>query len=192
MEIKLLTINEMPQALQIARGVFDYCLRKSIPDPENIAGFEAYANEENVRSLMEQGRLLLWAAYEMGHMVAMSGMQSEGHITMLYVLPVYQRRGCGRQLLLAMRKHARSQYGLPVVTVTAMPAWTASYFQRQRFTALDPMQVTMAPYVYMQAKSIYEISYEKKQVPAGAFIGTAVGGLAASMFVAFLFMATYF
>lgn len=191
MEIKLLTMDEMPQALQIACGVFDYCLRNSIPDPENIAGFEAYANEENVRSLMEQGRLLLWGAYEMGQMVAMSGMQSEGHITMLYVLPVYQRHGYGKELLLSMRRYAGSRYGLKVVTVTAMPAWTASYFRRRRFTAMDPAQMTMAPYVYMQAKSIHEIRYETKRIPAPAVLGTALGGVGVCLVVAFLFMAAY-
>lgn len=191
MEIKQLTMNEMPQALQIARGVFDYCLRNSIPYPGNIAGFEAYANEGNVRSLMEQGRLLLWGAYEMGQMVAMSGMQSEGHITMLYVLPVYQRHGYGRELLLAMRRYAGSEYNLPTVTLTAMPAWTASYFQRRRFSPMDPAQMTMAPYVYMQAKSIREIRYETKHIPLPAMLGTVLGGAGVCLVVAFLFMAMY-
>lgn len=158
--------------------------------PQNIASFEQYANAENVRQLMEQGRLTLWGAFEMGHMVAMSGMQSEGHITMLYVLPVYQRHEYGKELLLAMRKYAKSRYDLPNVTVTAMPAWTAAYFRRQKFIDMNPVQDSMVPYVYLQAKSIQEISYEKKEIPAGAFIGTTVGGLAVCMLVAFIYMLT--
>lgn len=190
MEIKLLTIDEIPQALKIATGVFDYCLRNSMQFPQNIASFEQYANAENVRQLMEQGRLTLWGAFEVGHMVAMSGMQSEGHITMLYVLPVYQRHEYGKELLLTMRKYAKSRYDLPNVTVTAMPAWTAAYFRRQKFTDMSPVQDSMVPYVYLQAKSIQEISYEKKEIPACAFIGTTVGGLAVCMLVAFIYMLT--
>ena len=45
-------------------------------------------------------------------MIAMSGMQKEGHITMLYVLPVFQRRGCGRCLLEEMKAYAANQYQL--------------------------------------------------------------------------------
>lgn len=190
MEIRLLTIEEMPQALKIATGVFDYCLRNNMQDAQSIASFEQYANEANVRQLMEQGRLTIWGAFEMGHMVAMSGMQSEGHITMLYVLPVYQRHGYGKELLLAMRKYAKSRYELPMVTVTAMPAWTAAYFRRWKFADMNPMQNGMVPYVYLQAKSIQEVSYEIKQIPAGAFIGVTVGGLALCALVAFGYMLT--
>lgn len=191
MEIKLLTTDEMPQTVQLARGVFDYCLRKSVQYPDIIASFESYVNEENVRQLMEQGRLALWGAFEQGHLVAMSGMQSEGHITMLYVLPVYQRRGYGKQLLLAMKQYARDRYDLAAVTVTALPAWTAAYFQHRKFTAIEPMQMNGAPFVYMQAKSIREVRYEKKPIPTGALLGTVLGGIGACLFVAVLFMATY-
>ncbi len=191
MEIRILTIEEMPQALQIARGVFDYCLRKSVPYGDSVAAFETYVKEEPVRRRMEEGSLVLWGAFEQGYLVAMSGMQREGHITMLYVLPVYQRRGCGRELLLAMRKYAWSRYSLPAVTGAGVPAWTSSYFGRRKFTAMNPMQANGAPFVYMKAKSVREISYEKKPIPAGVFLATVLGGTAACTAVAFLFMATY-
>lgn len=191
MEIKLLTLNEMPQAVQLARGVFDYCLRKSVQYPESITAFESYVNETHVRTLMEEGRLMLWGAFEQGYLVAMSGMQSEGHITMLYVLPVYQRRGYGKQLLLAMRTYAWDRYELGTVTLTALPAWTASYFQHRRFTAIQPMQMNAAPFVYMQAKSIRQVRYEKKPVSVGALLGTVLGGVGVCLVAAVLFMATY-
>ena len=31
----------------------------------------------------------MWGIFEQGHMIAMSGMQKEGHITMLYVCLLY-------------------------------------------------------------------------------------------------------
>lgn len=190
MEIKQLTLAEMPQAVKLARGVFDFCLRKSMISQECIQQFDTYTNETNIRMMMGNGCLTLWGVYEVGQLVAMSGMQREGHITMLYVLPVYQRRGYGKELLLTMRKYAGSQYQLPSVTVMAMPAWTASYFQRRKFVLMNPVQVNLAPYVYLQAKSIREVSYEIKKLPAGAVLGTVLGGVGVCMAAAVLYMAS--
>ena len=36
MEIKILTDEELPEALGLARGVFDYCRRNTIPNPKMV------------------------------------------------------------------------------------------------------------------------------------------------------------
>ena len=190
MEIRILQENEMPQALRIARGVFDFCLRKSISDGQLVNGFMEYASEENFRRMMQEGALTLWGAFEEGQMVAMSGMQREGHIIMLYVLPVFQRRGCGKELLLAMRKYAESKYQLSYVTLNAMPAWTTSYFAKRKFKQMSMLQ-GMCPYISMRAKTIHEVSYETKSVSSGWIIGTSLGGLAVCAAVAIGFMICY-
>ena len=134
MEIKILQTEEVPKAVQLARGVFEYCLRNTINEAQLIESFYTYVREENIRQLMETQKLTIWAAYdEQNNMVAVSGMQSEGHITLLYVMPYYQRRGYGKKLLLTMREYAREKLELAQVTVNAMPAWTASYFAKSKF-----------------------------------------------------------
>ena len=188
MEAKILTMEEMPEAVQVARGVFQYCLQRTVQDSRYITFFEQYANPENVGNLMQQGRLTLWGIYEQGHLIAMSGMQSEGHITMLYVLPIFQRRGYGSQLLETMRTYARVRYGLENVTVNAMPAWTAAYFQRKKFSPVNPAQLNGAPFVSLQAKSIRQVSYEKKTIPAGWILGLSLGTLGLCFFIAVLFL----
>lgn len=190
MEIRILQKHEIPQALQIARGVFDYCLGNSIPNPQMAAGFMDYTKQESIFRMVEDKVLVIWGAFEQGQMIGMSGMQREGHITMLYVLPVFQRRGCGNELLLAMRKYARNQYHLANVTLNAMPAWTASYFAKRKFTQIG-MMPGICPYVSMQAKTIEEVSYEKKPVSTRWILGTSLGGLAICAAVAVGFMICY-
>ena len=114
-------------------------------------------------------------------------MQKEGHITMLYVLPVFQRKGIGKKLLITMRTYARTGYGYSDVTVNAMPVYTAAYFQKRKFEQMG--QVPMGcPYVSMRAKTIEEVSYEKKEIPAGWAIGASVGGLVLCGAIAAAFM----
>ena len=129
MKAQILTEDQIPEALSIARGVFDYCLRARITDLEMIHIFLQYTENTNIRNMIAEGTLTMWGIFEQGHMIAMSGMQKEGHITMLYVLPVFQRRGCGRCLLEEMKAYAANQYQLQRVTLSAMPAWTADYYR---------------------------------------------------------------
>ena len=150
MKAQILTEDQIPEALSIARGVFDYCLRASDHGSGNDSYILQYTENTNIRNMIAEGTLTMWGIFEQGHMVAMSGMQKEGHITMLYVLPVFQRRGCGRCLLEEMKAYAANQYQLQRVTLSAMPAWTADYFTKRRF---HPMEVTQPlSFVPMQAK----------------------------------------
>ena len=55
---------------------------------------------------------------------------------------------------------------------------------------MNPVQVNLAPYVYLQAKSIREVSYEIKKLPAGAVLGTVLGGVGVCMAAAVLYMAS--
>ena len=184
MEIKILQTEEVPKAVQLARGVFEYCLGNTINEAQLIESFYTYVREENIRQLMEEQKLTLWAAYdEQNNMVAVSGMQSEGHITLLYVLPYYQRRGYGKKLLLAMREYARGTLELAQVTVNAMPAWTASYFSKNKFKAVQPV-----PYVFMHAKSVESTDYPKKEIPTAAILATSLGGLAICTAIAIVFI----
>ncbi|MCM1284281.1 MAG: GNAT family N-acetyltransferase [Muribaculaceae bacterium] len=188
MNVRVLTVSELPEAVKLAQGVFNYCLRRSLQRPEDITYFEEYTQEENLRTLMEQGRLTLWGSFEMGHMVAMSAMQREGHITLLYVLPVYQRRGYGKMLLRAMRIYAGERFGLSFVTVNAMPPWTSRFFQNQGFGMENGGAGNPLSYVPMRAKTIHEVHFATKPVPAGWLIGTTVGGLGLSMVIAAIYI----
>ncbi len=193
MEIRILNIEEIPQAVNMARGVFDFCLRQSMQDMQAVQGFLNYTREERIRQMAVTGQLTLWGAFEQDRMIAMSGMQSGGHITMLYVLPLFQRRGCGKELLKTMRAYAKTQYGLSYVTLNAMPQWTASYFAKRKFQTMNMMQANCAPYLSMQAtsRSTQTMVYPKKPLSTGVILGTTMAGLCASVAIAVGFMVAY-
>lgn len=186
MEARILTMEQIPEALSIARGVFDCCLRAQISDLEMVHIFLQYTEEQNIKKMVEEQKLTLWGMFEQQQMVAMSGMQSEGHITMLYVLPVFQRRGYGKQLLAEMRRYAADVHQLSTVTLSAMPAWTADYFKKRKFQPLAVAQP--CPFVPMQADAITNTTYEKKPLSTAAVIGTSVGGLVICAAIAVGFM----
>ncbi len=187
MELKILQPEELGQAVDVAKGVFDYCLRKGITQPEAIRFFEEYAQEEKLRRMMEEGRLVVWGIFTDGQLCAMSAMQTEGHITMLYVLPVYQRRGMGKTLLRTMRSYAGEHCGQEQVTVSAMPVWTAGYFEKAGFRRMEGQINPVAPYLFLCAKTIREVRYPKKPIRESALIGIISGFLAVIFLVAFLF-----
>jgi GNAT superfamily N-acetyltransferase len=176
----------------VARGVFDYCLRANIADRQLIEGFYAYENEAAVRRLSEEGHLTLWGVFEEGRIVGMSAMQSEGHITMLYVYSAFQRRGYGSLLIEEMRRYAAAQYGHNTVTLNALPAWTSEFFEKRGFHPVQLAPGTQLPFVPMETRvsSSYRV-YEKKPIPGRVVIGTSLVGLALCFAVAIGFMAFY-
>ena len=50
MKAQILTEDQIPEALSIARGVFDYCLRARITDLEMIHIFLQYTENTNIRN----------------------------------------------------------------------------------------------------------------------------------------------
>ena len=51
MKAEILTEDQIPEALSIARGVFDYCLRARIADLEMIHIFLQYTENTNIRQI---------------------------------------------------------------------------------------------------------------------------------------------
>ena len=64
MEIKILTDEQLPEAIGLARGVFDYCLRNTIPNPKMVQAFEQYIHQDYLKHMINEGYLVMWGAYE--------------------------------------------------------------------------------------------------------------------------------
>ena len=175
MEIRILMETEIPNAAGLSRYVFDTCLRNRMEFEQTIGFVEEYLNAEHLKQMFLEEKLTLWGVFEEGQMVGVSGLQPDGMITMLYVLPQYANRGYGRGLLAAMRDHAKNVLGLSQVIANATPAWTSSYFANQGF-AYDHRNMH-APFITMRAKAGTSTVYEKKHVPAKVIVGAALGCL---------------
>lgn len=184
MKIEMLTVQHIPQVVELARQNFFECIKPFLQDVSMMQAFYEYVNEENLTQLMNQRRLYLWGAYEDGQMVGTAGMQAEGHITLLYVAKPYQRRGIGKALLSTMKKYARPNLHLKRITVSAMPAWSWTFFQRDGFVRMNQANTMTANFVPMEAKCPYELDYEKKPLKESVVLGVVGTGLAICVFLA--------
>jgi GNAT superfamily N-acetyltransferase len=191
MEVRVLTETEIPQAAELAVGVYNYCLRQSVFPQELNNIFLQYAEAGHLTQMARDGKITLWGAWDGGQLRAMSAMQTEGHITMLYVHPTYQRSGFGKRLLLAMRKYAEEYGNLQTVTVNAMPAWTAEYFGRQGFVRMSVPGYGGSGFVPMSVSSIKEVKYRKKPVNEKILAGVVGGFTGLIVFVGASFMTYY-
>jgi putative acetyltransferase len=82
---------------------------------------------------------LTWIAEVDGHVAGFSDLEPDGHIDMLYVDPLYQRRGVATRLLRHIEESARIRRLDRLHTeasVTARPI-----FERPGFSVLQPQQV---------------------------------------------------
>lgn len=191
MEIRILQNEEINIAAGLSRFVFDTCLRNRMEYPQTIAYVEEYIAEENLKRLCEESKLRLWGVFENERLVGVSGMQSDGMITMLYVLPQWQNRGCGSRLLKVMREYGKDVCGFPKVTVNANPAWTSFYFAKKGFVHVNANQNLRVPFIPMYASSAYTGGYEKRHVSKGWMLLAAFGCVAFATIVGSMFMISY-
>ena len=162
MEIKFLTIEEIAYAEELAKLVYRTNIEPFFPQEQMKGFFLEYVQKDALLAKVNAHALILWGAYEDGKLYAVAGMQPEGHITMLYVLPQYQGRGTGKALIEVMRSFAYQQLKLSRITVNAMPAWTAAYFEKSGFQK-DPAQENMF-FVSMTSKKDGAVAYQKRPI----------------------------
>ena len=174
MEIKTLTSLDIPQVVQLARQNFFECIKPFLNDVGMMQAFYEYVDENHLTQLMNQRQLYIWGAYENGQLVGVAGMQAEGHITMLYVQKMYQRRGIGKELLYTMRQFSSSELHHKKITVSAMPAWSWTFFQKNGFQKMNNVNTMMASFVPMEAKSVSVLTYEKQPLKESSIL-TIVG-----------------
>lgn len=191
MEIRILQETELKIASGLSRYVFDYCLRNRMEYPQTIAFVEEYIMEANLRKLCEEGKLILWGVFEGEQMVAVSGMQSDGMITLLYVLPQCQNRGYGSKLLKTMREYAKDACHFSKVTVNANPAWTSFFFGKKGFTNVNSNQDLHAPFVPMYALSNNIDGFEKRPVSKRVIAFAVAGCILFATIAGSIFMISY-
>lgn len=191
MEIRILQKEEIKIVSGLSRYVFDYCLRNRMDYPQTIAFVEEYITEENLAKLCDENKLLLWGAFVETQMVGVAGMQSDGMITMLYVLPQYQNRGYGSMLLKTMREYGKEVCGFAKVTINANPAWTSFYFGKKGFIHANPNPNLRDPFVPMYALSTNIVGFEKRPVSKRVIAFAVAGCILFATLAGSLFMISY-
>lgn len=191
MEIRILKEEELSQASGLARFVFDYVLRNRMEFTQTIPFVENYIAADNLQHMYEKGQLTLWGVFVEEQLAGVSGMQSDGMITLLYILPQYTGRKFGNKLLQTMREYAKEVLRLSKVTVNAAPAWTAAYFKKNGFRTVNKELNFQVPFVPMQAFS-EEISLQKREKITFSTIAWAVVAcIGFATIIGIWFMMTY-
>lgn len=191
MEVRILQDAELANAAGLSRYVFDVCLRNRMEFVQSIGFVEDYLKFENLTTLYRENKLTVWGVFEEAQLVGVAGLQSDGMITMLYVLPQCTRRGYGSALLETMRQYAKGVYGIQQITVNAMPAWTSTYFLRRGFGYVCKQQNMHVPFVTMRALSDEENIFKKKRVPMKVMVGAGVGCFLFSTAICVAFLISY-
>lgn len=170
MNIRLLEEHEIQRAINVAHEAYRACLLPLVRSEEEVALYNNYVNLEHIWKQVHEGSLFLWGLFEQEELCAVSAMQKNGHITMLYVRPMYQRRGYGKTLVLYMRGYAKERLGLERVTVNVIPIAAAPFFYRQKFQPVlsgNPQK----NYLPMTISSREDFSLQpKRNVSSGAII----------------------
>lgn len=125
--------NELQSVVKLATGIYEYCSKPQVKDPSMVQQFYEYVRLESITEQVKDGRLLVWGAIEGQTLCAVGAMQSDAHITMIYVHPYYQKRGIGAALLKEMADYAAGILQAHRVTLHAIPAAAAGYFIRNGF-----------------------------------------------------------
>ena len=190
MDIRMLQEMEIPNAAGLSRYVFDVCLRNRMEYEQTIAFVEEYLQPERLLEKVQAGALRIWGVFEGPQLVGVSGMQSDGLITMLYVLPQCMNRGYGGELLNVMRAYAKNTCGMQQVNTNATPAWTSGFFAKKGF--IYDSNDMHAPFMPMHISSGSHLTYEKKPLSWKVMLGAGIGLfiLATIACIAFLFWYT--
>lgn len=191
MEIRILQKEEIKIAAGLSRYVFDYCLRNRMEYPQTIVFVEEYISELNLTNLFDESKLLLWGVFEEAQMVGVSGLQSDGMITMLYILPQHQNKGYGSMLLKAMREYGKEVCNFTKITLNANPAWTSFYFGKKGFIHVNPKQNLKDPFVPMYALSTNIVGFEKRPVSKRVIAFAVAGCILFATVISSLFMISY-
>ena len=191
MEIRVLREEELIHASGLSRYVFDACLRNRMEFLQTIPFVEEYISEVNLKEMCRENKLTVWGAFEQEQLVGVSGMQNDGMITLLYVLPQYTGRGCGMQLLTVMRKYAQTVLQINRVVVNATPAWTAGYFSKCGFSTVNPKPNMRVPFLPMHSQLCNGAFCQKEKISGKTVAGAIIACISFATIVSVWFMITY-
>lgn len=148
MEYTKLSSRQLPQALELARRVFDE-FEAPTHSPEGLKTFYNYTSLETMRECWRKGRIIMWGAFEADRLCGMIALTDSSHVSLLFVDKACQRQGVASKLFhLVLADCIRKK--IKLVTVNAAVNAVAIY-QRLGFVAIDaPKEQDGIQFVPMQ------------------------------------------
>lgn len=119
MQIQPLSLSDLPLACALCKEVF---LAFDAPDypRQGIDFFLSYIAPDHLHSMMRQGQLRLYGAFENNALSGVLALRGFSHISLLFVCADKHRQGIGRLLIGHARQKAR-QAKKHQLTVNASP-----------------------------------------------------------------------
>lgn len=134
MEYTKLSLPQLPQALGLARRVFDE-FEAPTYSPEGLKTFYNYTSLETMRECWRKGHVMMWGAFEADQLRGVIALTDSSHVSLLFVDRACQRQGIAYKLFhLVLADCIRKK--IKLVTVNAAVHAVAIY-QRLGFVATD-------------------------------------------------------
>ena len=172
---RLNTSREVVAGLHL---VWDVFIRENAGSctQQGIEEFARFIKMENFMPLVERGEMIVFGVVEGQELGGIGAVQSDGHISLLFVRPDLRRRGIAKALVNEMCRFCTMQLALMRITVNASVVSTEAY-HHMGFRDLAPVQekdgIRFVPMELMVSPANVRPShYGKKHT--GLFIGIAV------------------
>lgn len=185
---RLNTSREVVAGLHL---VWDVFIRENAGSctQQGIEEFARFIKMENFMPLVERGEMIVFGVVEGQELGGIGAVQSDGHISLLFVRPDLRRRGIAKALVNEMCRFCTMQLALMRITVNASVVSTEAY-HHMGFRDLAPVQekdgIRFVPMELMVSPANVRPShYGKKHT--GLFIGIAVTAVIFLIFLGLLF-----
>lgn len=144
----------LKKSLNLVRDAFWEFEAKDYTD-DGVLEFSAYIEYDNIAHKMENGTLVMLACFENKRLAGVLAMVPPGHISLLFVAKLYQRRGIARNLVTEMCRLVHKLTAAKMLTVNAPPS-TVPVYQKLGFaSAGDEKSINGINFVPMYQEFIF-------------------------------------
>lgn len=106
---------------------------------EGIHNFLSFLSDERLKKMFCLGEYPVYAAFLGEKMVGVISLRTGSHISLLFVLGEYHRRGIGTLLMKCAKEHVRRQGCKNFLTVNAAP-YAVDFYHKNGFSDTDVQQ----------------------------------------------------
>lgn len=118
MEIRMLVLQELSQALDLVREVFDQSVAPTYKE-EGVQQFREYIRYETMSQRFQTRELYFFGAFEESELVGVLAVSRTGHICLFFVKDMWQGKGVGKRLYQNAYQLCAQGLGLTRLTINA-------------------------------------------------------------------------
>ena len=169
MEIRTLTVEQVPAAIKLVEKVYNTAFVNGI-DSNMDRFFMEYIEENKLRERVSSGEVMLFGAYEGEELAGVAGLHRPGQITLLYVDVPYLHMGVAKNLMLVMELFAKQVWNVREISANVFPTYNVKMFQKFGFSVKNgavingiylPMVKRTNPYAATKGSKDFTVERKK-------------------------------